>query len=117
MWNFAAAQSEDDIIIDGTKGRLLLSTFGQEHLRLETANGEETFEGQNPRHVQAPLIQTIVDDLRGVGTCPSSGESAARTSRVMDIVLEAIMAGEMMTFGRARTLGRDAPRNRHKSEQ
>ena len=29
----------------------------------------------------------IVDALRGVGQCPSTGVSAARTSRVMDLIL------------------------------
>jgi hypothetical protein len=67
-------------------------------LRLESANGEETFEGQNPRHVQAPLIQSIVDDLRGAGTCPSTGTSAARTSQVMDIALESYYGGRQDEF-------------------
>ncbi|MDF2439692.1 MAG: hypothetical protein JWN98_676 [Abditibacteriota bacterium] len=97
-WNFAAAHAEDLIIIEGTQGRLQLSTFGQEPLRLETAGGEETFAGENPRHVQAPLIQTIVNDLRGLGTCPSNGTSAARTARVMDIALESYYGGRHDEF-------------------
>jgi hypothetical protein len=39
---------------------------------------------RNPPHVHQPLIQTIVDELNGNGTCPSTGESAARTSWLMD---------------------------------
>ena len=31
--------------------------------------------------------QLIVDELRGVGQCPSTGVSAARTSRIMDLIL------------------------------
>jgi hypothetical protein len=34
--------------------------------------------------VHQPLIQTIVDELHGRGECPSTGESAARTSWVLD---------------------------------
>ena len=41
----------------------------------------------HPPHVQQPLIQTVVDHLNGVGHCPSTGESAARTARVMDRIL------------------------------
>jgi hypothetical protein len=37
-----------------------------------------------PAHVQQPLIQSVVDELLGRGTCPSTGESGARTSWVMD---------------------------------
>jgi hypothetical protein len=34
--------------------------------------------------VHQPLIQTVVDQLLGRGTCESTGESGARASRVMD---------------------------------
>jgi hypothetical protein len=37
--------------------------------------------------VQQPLIQTVVDQLRGQGPCPSTGVSGARASAVMDAVL------------------------------
>jgi hypothetical protein len=37
--------------------------------------------------VQQPLIQTVVDELLGLGRCPSTGESAARTNWVMDQML------------------------------
>jgi hypothetical protein len=30
----------------------------------------------------------VVDDLNGIGMCPSTGESAARTTWVMDQILE-----------------------------
>jgi predicted dehydrogenase len=93
LWNFAGSHHEDSIVIDGTRGRLSMSTFGGEELQLQTSEGVETFDGQNPRHVQAPLIQTIVDDLLGKDTCPSTGESAARTQQVMDIVLETYYGG------------------------
>jgi predicted dehydrogenase len=86
-WNFAADLREDRIEITGTQGRLSLSTFGNEPVLLETGQGPEPFDLPNPPHIQQPLIQTIVDALRGQGSCPSTGETAARTSRVMDIVL------------------------------
>ena len=41
----------------------------------------------DPEHVHQPLIQTIVDELNGNGKCPSTGESGARTARVMDAIL------------------------------
>jgi hypothetical protein len=40
-----------------------------------------------PKHIQQPLIQSIVDELNGTGKCPSTGVSAARTSWVMDRML------------------------------
>jgi hypothetical protein len=43
--------------------------------------------------VHQPLVQTIVDELHGVGKCPSTPESALRTMRVMDMVLDSYYAG------------------------
>ena len=97
-WNFAGAQSHDQITIDGTSARLQLSTFGQEPLQLETSNGIETFDGQNPRHVQAPFIELMVNELRGMGNCPSTGITAARTADVMDIALQIFYGGRHDEF-------------------
>jgi 1,5-anhydro-D-fructose reductase (1,5-anhydro-D-mannitol-forming) len=92
-WNFAGDRGEDLIEIVGTQGRITLSTFGEEPVLLETADGRECFDLPHPPHVHQPLIQTIVDELRGQGQCPSTGRSAARTQRVMDIALESFYAG------------------------
>ena len=40
-----------------------------------------TFE--NPQHVSQNLVQQVVNDLRGVNKCVSTGISAARTSWVL----------------------------------
>ena len=47
----------------------------------------------DPPHVHQPLIQTIVDELNGVGCCPSTGESGARTAAVMEGLLAGFAAG------------------------
>jgi len=88
FWNFAGEAREDILEITGTEGRLSLSTFGNEPLEWRTADRCELFDLPNPLHVQQPLIQTIVDDLLGRGRCESTGETALRTARVMDTVLE-----------------------------
>ena len=60
-------------------------------------NGQrESFDIPQPPHVQQPLMQTIVDELRGVaprGSCPSTGVSALRTQHVMDQALESYYGG------------------------
>lgn len=84
LWSFASYANSDTIEIVGSRGRIVMSTFGAEPFRLETAEGTEEFGIAYPQHVAQPLIQTIVDELRGVGGCPSTGVSAARTNRVMD---------------------------------
>ena len=85
-WNFAACEHEDRITVTGTRGVVSLSVFGDEAVQCDTPNGQEMFDLPNPMHIQQPLIQTIVNDLRGTGTCCSTGESATRTSAVMDAV-------------------------------
>jgi len=92
-WNFAAGADEDLIEITGTEGRISLSTFGDEPVRLVGPDGEQRFELPNPPHIQQPLIQTIVDELSGEGRCASTGVSAARTARVMDAVLAGYYGG------------------------
>jgi 1,5-anhydro-D-fructose reductase (1,5-anhydro-D-mannitol-forming) len=86
-WNFSSPNKEDSISIDGSAGTLRFSTFGDAPLELETSAGSETFALPNPQHIQQPLIQTVVDSLLGLGSCPSTGVSAARTSEVMDCAL------------------------------
>jgi hypothetical protein len=50
----------------------------------DRGDNEQVHVVRNPPHVHQPLIQTIVDQLRGGRPSPSSGESAARTSWVLD---------------------------------
>lgn len=90
-WNFAGATKNDLIEIDGTRARLVMGCFGDDPVRVETPDGQvETFDLPNPPHIQQPFIQIMVDELLGRATepCPSTGESAARTSRVMDEALQ-----------------------------
>jgi len=97
-WNFASALGSDEVVLSGTRGRLIFSVFGNEPIRLETRQGAQSFDRPNPPHVQQPLVQTIVDTLRGHGACPSTGESARRTSAVMDEVLNAYYGGRNDSF-------------------
>ncbi len=86
-WNFASPVRADEIVITGESAELRLSTFGNEPLELHAGGALERIELPNPAHIQQPLIQSIVDELAGHGSCPSTGESAARTSAVIDTVL------------------------------
>jgi 1,5-anhydro-D-fructose reductase (1,5-anhydro-D-mannitol-forming) len=97
-WNFAAADKEDMLEFIGSEGRISLSVFGAEPVRLQNSGGIELFDLPHPPHVAQPLIQTIVDELLGRGSCPSTGESARRTSAVMDRVLAGYYGGRDDAF-------------------
>ena len=86
-WSFACGVSEDRLEIIGSEGKIGLSVFGTEPAELQRGNQIEQLSGETPPHVQQPLIQTIVDELNGSGKCPSTGESAARTNRVLELLV------------------------------
>lgn len=86
QWCFASSSvtEQDQIIINGTKGSISFNTFSFQPIVLTTKDGTNHYEAIQPQHIQQPLIQTIVNELKGHGKCPSTGISAARTSKVMD---------------------------------
>ena len=87
VWSFACGVSEDLLEIIGSEGKVSLSVFGTEPPILQRGEQIEELPGDTPEHVQQPLIQTIVDELNGSGKCPSTGESAARTNRVLELLV------------------------------
>ena len=89
-WCFVADESSrvEEIEITGGDGRLRFAAFDLGRpVRLERGSHVEEFAVPAPDHVQQPLIQSVVDDLLGRGACPSTGDSALRTARVMDRIL------------------------------
>lgn len=97
-WNFASAVRRDVFRIEGTAGAIEFSVFENAPVRVETSAGVQALVRDHPPHVQQPLVQTVVDDLLGHGTCPSTGESARRTSTVMDAVLHGYYGGRDDVF-------------------
>ena len=89
LWCFVTTNDirTDTIEIIGTKGSLTFSTFEFTPIVLRAEGREERFAFKNPQHIQQPLIQTIVEELQGVGKCPSCPEEGARPSWVMDKIL------------------------------
>ena len=86
-WDFACSQpdTKDEIIITGDEGYVKFSTF--DHARIEGVSermGQISEEFILPDHIQMPLVKKIVAELRGEGECPSKGETAIRTTMLMD---------------------------------
>lgn len=86
IWNFAAYADEDKTEIVGEHGKITFATFGNSLVEIVNDKGTQLLDLPNPRHIEQPLIQTVVDELRGVGRCPSTGITAARTNRAMDLL-------------------------------
>lgn len=89
-WCFSVPENlrRDTVEIIGEGGSIRFSTFDFLPIELETRYGMETFDFPKPLHVQQNLIQLIVNELLGEGKSPSTGLSAARTTRVIDQILE-----------------------------
>jgi len=87
-WCFVASEDQDHTEIVGTKGTIGYATFGTGPVTLVADGSVRELPVSFPRHIQQPLIQTVVDALNDRGECPSTGESGARTTRLMDAILE-----------------------------
>lgn len=84
IWNFNSASRHHHVLLTGTDGYVRTPIFTDGDVIVFSGGQEKAHRVRNPPHVHQPLVQTIVDELRGRGRCESSGESAARTAWVMD---------------------------------
>jgi len=85
-WCFSIDPSAEEDVLEfyGEKGKIEFSTFNPIPVRLINDREIQELEYRNPEHIQFNLIQSIVDELSGSGQCPSTGISAARTSKILD---------------------------------
>ena len=84
IWNFHAEAKTDVLTFLGSDGTLTTPVFTDGDVVVLRGGTTEVQAIRNPPHVHQPLIQTIVDELRGRGRCQSTGGSGARASWVMD---------------------------------
>ncbi len=98
VWCFSGTQEVDSVNLIGSKGSLRFASFDGSPLHLTTGDGEEVIEAPYPETVQQPLIQEVVDALTGQGECSSTGESALRTAKVVDRLLEDYRAKHNLSF-------------------
>jgi len=89
-WSFVVDKNsvEDIIQIVGESGKISMPCFSHGTLALTNGNGTETFEFHNPEHISQNLVEQVVNELRGNEKCVSTGESAARTSWVLDEIVK-----------------------------
>jgi 1,5-anhydro-D-fructose reductase (1,5-anhydro-D-mannitol-forming) len=88
VWNFNAPVSADSIVFTGSEGEIATAVIADADVVVTRAGQPSIYRFRNPPHVHQPLIQTIVDELRGKGTCESTGETGARSSWVMERCLQ-----------------------------
>ncbi|GAB4409140.1 MAG: Gfo/Idh/MocA family oxidoreductase [Bacteroidia bacterium] len=86
LWCFSAdvVSQEEETLILGSKGHIRYPTFGKPAFVLQRA-GEAavSYHFDLPKHIQMPLIETIIRELRNEGKSPSNGDTAIRTNRAL----------------------------------
>ena len=87
-WSFVTPEpfQKDLVEIIGEKGKLEFSVFEFNPIIHTIGTQSESHSIAPPENIQMPFIQSIVSEMMGKGKCPSTGKSAAVTSKVMDII-------------------------------
>ena len=83
-WNFNAPGKIDVMTFVGTEGTLRTPIFSDTDVVVTRGSEVRAYDIRNPPHVHQPLIQSIVNELRGQGRCESTAESGARASWVLE---------------------------------
>jgi len=77
----------DTAVLAGSDGKITFSFFDNQDIIVEKSDGsQKKFTVPHPENIQQPLIQTIVDQLLGKGSCPSTGLTGMRASKIMDLI-------------------------------
>lgn len=99
-WCFVVDKSgeKDEIQIVGEKGSITFSCFQLGAVKLHTRESEQEFSFSNPEHISHNLVKQVVDELRGVKKCVSTGVSAARTNWVLEEVIKDYYEGKETTL-------------------
>ncbi|WP_209332769.1 Gfo/Idh/MocA family protein [Lunatimonas salinarum] len=87
VWCFASSEASktDMTTLVGSKGQISYPSFWDTYVDLKMDTGvSERYTFEMPENIQYFLINSIVQELLGQGTCPSTGHSAARTNWVME---------------------------------
>ncbi|TAD94068.1 MAG: gfo/Idh/MocA family oxidoreductase [Bacteroidetes bacterium] len=77
----------DTLTFIGTSGQITCSVFAFTPIVLSQSSHTQEFKIEKPQHIQMPLVQTILNDLRGQGICPSHSSTALPTALAMDAMV------------------------------
>lgn len=89
LWSFVAGSDakEDTIEVIGSEGKIVFSAFDHTPIWMYKKGKAYEFPYLNPENIQYNLIKQVVEELQGIGTCVSTGESGARTNKVMEWIM------------------------------
>lgn len=90
MWSFVTHRdaAQDSMEIIGTKGSILFSGFNHQPIKLIKDNGVIEFPYLNPENIQHNLIKQVTESILNGTNCVSTGESAARTNKIIEQIVQ-----------------------------
>lgn len=86
-WAYTSGAAVDEMEFIGTNGKLTFAVSEPTPFTLVDDTGVHPFDIGYPKWVHQPMIESIVAEMRGEGSCPSTGTSAARAAWFADEVL------------------------------
>jgi len=89
-WCFSIPENlkTDTAEIIGSEGKITFSFFEHQNIYVEKSDGSiQNYTLPHPENIQQPLIQTIVDQLRGNGRSPSTGKTGIRSTMIMEWII------------------------------
>lgn len=95
-----ASKKSDRMVVTGTTGTMEFSVHGKMDVLIRDAAGNllNVMEIRDPVTVEQPMVQSVVEDLLGLGRCESRAEDALSTYWVIDRVLDDYYGGRQDDF-------------------
>ena len=89
IWCFTMSNNEkvDQTVLVGSEGKITFSFFHSNPIEIYKDGLVEKIDIEYPKHVQQGLIESIVNDLLGKESCVSTGQSGARTNRILEKII------------------------------
>ncbi|NER17840.1 Gfo/Idh/MocA family protein [Spongiivirga citrea] len=85
IWNFVATEKDkkDECIIYGTKGSIRFYFYGEE-VHLLSEKSDQIFRFKNPKHIQQPMIEAVVNYFLGKEKNPCSAQEGLLVMQGID---------------------------------
>lgn len=95
-----AKEKSDRMTVTGTAGKMEFSVHGKQDIQVWDRNGILHYSTvvKDPVTVELPMVQTVVEDLLGLGRCLSHARDVLITYDVIDQVLDDFYGGRQDDF-------------------
>ena len=88
LWCYVGDHSEELVRIIADKGSISFEGMAYGPVTVQGGSMQTVYQFTAPEHLGMPYIQSIVDELLGLGKCPADLKAAVNTTWVADRILE-----------------------------